>query len=80
MADYNLYHFYFELQRLYHQAVEKELSRLVRSNPEDVCHLPKALDHFLTRDAIQNDAPELTHVLTWANTSPVHALSLFCPR
>lgn len=67
-------------QRLYHQAVEKELSRLVRSNPEDVCHLPKALDHFLTRDAIQNDAPELTHVLTWANTSPVHALSLFCPR
>ena len=35
---------------------------------------------YFYRDAIQHDAPELTHILTWANASPVHALSLFCPR
>jgi len=68
-------------QRLNNSTVmEKELSRLVRCHPEEVSHLPKALDFFLTRDSIANDAPELTYILTWANCSPVQALSLFCPR
>ena len=33
----------------YSMAMEKELSRLVRVNPEEVSHIPKALDYFLTR-------------------------------
>ena len=34
----------------------------------------------MTRDSIANDSPELPYILTWANCSPVTALSLFCPR
>ena len=60
--------------------MEKELSRLVRCNPEEVSHIAKALDFFLTRDSIASDSPELTYILTWAKCSPVQATSLFCPR
>ena len=61
-------------------ALERELSRLVRNNPELVSHIPKALDYFLTKESIESDASELTYILTWANSSPIHALSLLCPR
>lgn len=62
------------------QALEREVSRLVRGYPEEVCHLPRALDFFLTKEALESDAPELPYVLTWAVCSPVRALSLLCPR
>ncbi len=68
-------------QRLNSSTVlEREISRLVRANPEQVSHLPRALDFFLTKEALESDAPELPHVLTWARCSPVRALSLLCPR
>jgi phosphatidylinositol 4-kinase len=60
--------------------LEREVSRLVRLHPEEVCHLPRALDFFLTKEGLESDAPELPHVLTWARCSPVRALSLLCPR
>ena len=60
--------------------LEAEVSRLVRLRPEDVCHIPRALDFFLTKEALESDAPELPHVLTWARCSPIRALSLLCQR
>ena len=56
------------------------MSRLVRLRPEEVCHIPRALDFFLTKEALESDAPELPHVLTWARCSPIRALSLLCQR
>ncbi len=68
-------------QRLNSSSVlEKEVSRLVRANPEAVSHIPRALDFFLTKEALESDSRELHHVLTWARCSPVKALSLLCPR
>ena len=61
-------------------ALVREVSRMVRASPEDVCHLPRALDLFLTKDNLENDSPELSNVLTWSACSPVKALSLLCPR
>ena len=61
-------------------ALEAEVSRLVRLRPEEVCHIPRALDFFLTKEALESDAPELPHVLTWARCSPIRALSLLCQR
>ena len=60
--------------------MERELTRLVRNNPESVSHIPKALDYFLTKESIESDAPELTYILTWAKSTPIHGLSLLCPR
>eukprot|EP00094_Tigriopus_californicus_P003842 TCALIF_03698-PA protein Name:"Similar to PI4KA Phosphatidylinositol 4-kinase alpha (Homo sapiens)" AED:0.07 eAED:0.07 QI:1/0.8/0.75/0.93/0.86/0.93/16/174/2161 len=68
-------------QRLnFSDIIEKEVTKMVRSNPEECSFIPKALDYFLTKEALENDAPELPHVLTWATASPVRALSLLCPR
>ncbi len=58
----------------------KEVTRFVRSCPEEVCHIPRALDFFLTQESLENDSSELTWILTWARCSPVKALSLLCPR
>lgn len=71
----------FLAQRLNSSPVlEREVSRLVRSAPEEVLHLPRALDFFLTKETLENDAKELPCVLTWSRCSPVRALSLLCPR
>ena len=61
-------------------AVDKELTRLVRTHPEAVSHIPQALDYFLTKESLENDSFELSHVLTWATCSPIKALSLLCQR
>ena len=60
--------------------LEKEVTRFVRSYPEEVCHIPRALDFFLTNEGLENDSSELSWILTWARVSPVKALSLLCPR
>ena len=85
---------YFELQKCYAPSgyiydvfslilgatLEKEVTRFVRSYPEEVCHIPRALDFFLTPEGLENDSSELSWILTWARVSPVKALSLLCPR
>ncbi len=62
------------------QVLKKEVTRYVRNYPEEVCHIPRALDYFLTADSLENDSSELTWILTWARVSPVKALSLLCQR
>ncbi|CAH0382113.1 unnamed protein product [Bemisia tabaci] len=59
------------------ESIIKEVSRLVRLNPTAVCHIPHALQYLVTTEMLLNDAPELTHMLTWAHVSPVQALSYF---
>ena len=54
--------------------------RYVRTYPEEVCHIPRALDFFLTAESLENDSSELTWILTWARVSPIKALSLLCQR
>ena len=61
-------------------AIDRELTRLVRTHPEAVNHIPQALHYFLTKESVENDSLELSHVLTWATCSPITALSLLCPR
>ena len=60
--------------------LQKEVTRYVRNYPEEVCHIPRALDFFLTQESLENDSSELPWILTWARVSPVKALSLLCPR
>merc|ERR1711899_715574 len=57
-----------------------EVSRLVRAAPTKVCHIPQAVDFFLSEEMLEKDSPELPHLLTWAPCSPLRALSLFCKR
>jgi phosphatidylinositol 4-kinase len=60
--------------------LQKEVTRCIRSNPEEVCHIPRALDFFLTPESLENDSSELTWILTWARCTPIKALALLCPR
>jgi len=57
-----------------------EVCRLTRTNPTSVCHIPQAIDYFLSDEMLEKDTPELPHLLTWARCSPLRALSLFCKR
>lgn len=61
-------------------SLSKEVTRFVRSYPEEVCHIPRALDFFLTVESLENDSSELAWILTWTRVSPVKALSLLCSR
>ncbi|XP_064651813.1 phosphatidylinositol 4-kinase alpha-like isoform X3 [Lineus longissimus] len=59
------------------EALKREVTRLVRRNPELVSHLPHALHFLVTPHTVETDAPELTHMLTWSKAPPVVALSYF---
>ena len=39
--------------------LETEVSRLVRLRPEEVCHIPRALDFFLTKVGMLPDSLKL---------------------
>ncbi|XP_014673497.1 PREDICTED: phosphatidylinositol 4-kinase alpha-like isoform X2 [Priapulus caudatus] len=58
-------------------ALVKEVTRLVRLNPVEVSHIAAAIRYLVTAHSVEADAPELTHVLTWAPVPPVAALSYF---
>ncbi|CAJ0959757.1 unnamed protein product, partial [Mesorhabditis belari] len=55
------------------------VQQLVRVGPDLVAHLPEALSYFLGDPSIFESA-EISHVLTWATSTPVMALSLLTPR
>ena len=57
--------------------VEKEIQRLVQSQPHFVTHVPEALDFLVTPDSIINEPPELTQTLFWSCVPPVKALAYF---
>lgn len=59
------------------EKLKEEIERLVKENPEDVCHIPEALQFLATPSNIENDIPELCYVPTWAPVAPVVALSFF---
>lgn len=59
------------------EALVKEVTRLVRLNPMAVNQIPEVINYLVTVHSVEADAPELVHVLTWANVSPVVALSYF---
>ncbi|CAM1325927.1 PI4KA (predicted) [Pycnogonum litorale] len=59
------------------EILTKIISSLVRSNPSAVSHIPEALDFLVTADSVLNDAPEMSHMLSWAPVPPVKALSYF---
>ncbi|XP_055327551.1 phosphatidylinositol 4-kinase alpha-like isoform X2 [Paramacrobiotus metropolitanus] len=61
----------------YAEVLLKEVTRLVRYDPESVMGVPAALSYFATPECIEADPPELVNVLMWAKCSPVHALNLF---
>jgi hypothetical protein len=49
---------------MYHMQV----CRLTKSAPTRVCHIPQALDYFLTEEMVERDSVELPHLLTWARS------------
>ncbi|TGZ58377.1 hypothetical protein CRM22_009667 [Opisthorchis felineus] len=58
-------------------SLRREISSLVTSHPQLVSHIPHALHYLATSANIEADTPELMHVLTWATTAPIVALSFF---
>ena len=40
-------------------ALEKEITRLVRLNPEAVSHIPEAISFLVTPHSVEADAPEV---------------------
>lgn len=57
--------------------VKNEVSRLVRSSPTLVSHLPEALQYLVTPDNILTEQPEIMHIVNWSLVSPIQALSFF---
>ncbi|XP_076804178.1 phosphatidylinositol 4-kinase alpha-like [Clavelina lepadiformis] len=59
------------------EVVIREVTRLLRNNPEAPRHCPEAIKYLVTTQTVDSDSPELNHVLTWALGSPSTALSYF---
>ncbi|XP_078486851.1 phosphatidylinositol 4-kinase alpha [Ciona intestinalis] len=59
------------------ESLVREVSRLVRSNPQAAQHCPEAIKYLVTSQTVDSDSPELHHVVTWALGSPSTALSYF---
>lgn len=59
------------------EVLQKEVTRLVHSNPLAVCQEPKALQFLVDEETIKQNKPELVHVLVWATVPPVTAISFF---
>ena len=55
-----------------------EVSRLVRAAPTKVCHIPQAVDFFLSEEMLEKDSPELPHLLTWRQKPSRSLLSSSC--
>ena len=71
-------HLYYRFKSL--DECRAELARFVRAEPAAVRHIPEALPLLLEQSALEADAAELAHVLTWAERAPAHALALLTPR
>uniref|UniRef100_A0A914Y3R6 1-phosphatidylinositol 4-kinase n=1 Tax=Panagrolaimus superbus TaxID=310955 RepID=A0A914Y3R6_9BILA len=71
---------YFGARFRPYPAVRKALQDLIRSYPEQVSHLPDALQYFLGEYSTNYDNFDMSHLFTWAKCSPVMALSLLFPK
>lgn len=54
-----------------------ELSKLVKSQPSTVSHIPDALQYLATPAELVKDSSELIHIVTWVPIQPILALSFF---
>lgn len=59
------------------EVIINELSKLVKSQPSAVSHIPEALQYLATSGELVKDSPELIHIVTWAPIQPILALSFF---
>ena len=57
--------------------IVNELSKLVKSQPTSLSHIPEALQYLVTPADLVKDSPELLHAVTWAPVQPIMALSFF---
>ena len=46
------------------EKLKEEVERLVKENPEDVCHIAEALQFLATPSNIENDIPEVLLLLS----------------
>ncbi|CAF3629224.1 unnamed protein product, partial [Didymodactylos carnosus] len=58
------------------ESLRQEIMRLVKTYPVQVRHIPEAL-HIFTLTSDNDKLCETAHILTWAQISPVAALSYF---
>lgn len=59
------------------EVIINELSKLVKSQPSTVSHIPEALQYLATPADLVKDSPELLHIVTWSPIQPILALSFF---
>lgn len=59
------------------EVILDELSKLVKSQPNALSHIPEALQYLITPTDLVKDSPELLNVVTWAPVQPILALSFF---
>nr|CAB3264847.1 phosphatidylinositol 4-kinase alpha-like [Phallusia mammillata] len=59
------------------EVLVREVSRLLRSNPESAHRCPAAIKYLVTAQTVDSDSAELNHVVTWALGTPSTALSYF---
>uniref|UniRef100_A0A6G1SC07 1-phosphatidylinositol 4-kinase n=1 Tax=Aceria tosichella TaxID=561515 RepID=A0A6G1SC07_9ACAR len=59
------------------QIITDELSKLAKSQPTVLSHIPEALQYLVTQNDLVKDSPELLHVVTWTPVQPIIALSYF---
>ncbi|KAG9010494.1 phosphatidylinositol-4- kinase [Tulasnella sp. JGI-2019a] len=67
-------------ERFQSPAVGSEVTRLVRSHPQDVCHVPEAVRFFLGDRISLAIVRDLKYLLYWAPLPPVLAITLFAPK
>lgn len=62
--------------RFPHEAVLREIQRLVKSQPERVLHIPAAANFLVTEQNMANDSAELSNLLVWSRQAV--AINVLC--
>ncbi|CDW56508.1 phosphatidylinositol 4 kinase alpha [Trichuris trichiura] len=68
---------YFPVRFKNADVVKSELSRMIRSNPLSVNHIPAALSYVASVSTVESVTSEMKYVPSWAPVSPAMALSFF---
>ncbi|KFD55632.1 hypothetical protein M514_03380 [Trichuris suis] len=68
---------YFPVRFKNADVIKSELSRMIRSNPLSVNHIPAALSYVASVSTVESATSEMKYVPSWAPVSPAMALSFF---